>query len=226
MIGTNRFFQTNYNPSERNSFSYRVGADLYADNKNTFGIFIRGFNLTSDEHTVNTTQQIKASTGAVLSTFSTFNNAAIKRDNIAANVNWKHNFDTTGKDLNIDFDYSTFQLRNNNDIITQAITSSYLNQSVNNPVKFGVLKLDYSHPFNKNTKLEMGGKTSLAIIDNYLVFKKSNVVDPSEVRILSIRKTSMQYMPVSRKKWTTGNSLPVYAQNKPSPKEKVYRLMY
>jgi biopolymer transport protein ExbD len=185
-IGTNRFFQTNYNPSERNSYNYRVGADLYANNKNTFGIFIRGFNLTSDEHTVNTTQQIKASTGAVLSTFSTFNNAAIKRDNIAANVNWKHNFDTTGKDLNIDFDYSTFQLKNNNDIITQATTTSYLNQNVNNPVKFGVLKMDYTHPFNKNSKLEMGAKTSLAIIDNYLVFKKSNIIDPS-------RSTDFEY---------------------------------
>ncbi len=185
-ITTNRFLQTNYSPNDRNSYSYRAGADLYADNKNTFGIFVRGFNFTMDENTINTTQQIKASTGAVLSTFSTLNNTNVKRDNIAANINWKHNFDTTGKDLNIDFDYSTFQLNNNSDIVTQAASTSYLNQYVNNPVKFGVLKLDYSYPFNKNTKLEMGGKTSLAIIDNYLVFKKSNVVDPS-------RSTDFEY---------------------------------
>ncbi|MDB5209671.1 MAG: hypothetical protein JWQ30_498, partial [Sediminibacterium sp.] len=91
-ITTNRFLQTNYSPNDRNSYSYRAGADLYADSKNTFGIFVRGFNFAMDENTINTTQQIKASSGAVLSTFSTLNNANIKRDNIAANVNWKHNF--------------------------------------------------------------------------------------------------------------------------------------
>jgi hypothetical protein len=32
---------------------------------------------------------------------------------------------------------------------------------VDNPVKFGVLKLDYVHPLNKNSKLETGAKSTL-----------------------------------------------------------------
>jgi len=188
LISANRFFQTNYSPNDRNSFNYRAGADFYADNKNTFGILVRGFHLTNDENTINTTQQSKASTGELLSMFNTFNNASIKRNNLAANVNWKHNFDSTGKDLNIDFDYSTFQLSNNSDITNQLSGGSKTlnNQFVDNPVKFGVLKLDYSNPFNKDTKLDIGAKTSVATINNYLVFKKSNVIDPT-------RSTDFEY---------------------------------
>ena len=188
VIAPNRFFQTNYSPNNRNSYNYRAGADFYADKKNTFGILIRGFDFSGIEETINATQQIKASTGDVLSAFRTLNNTTTKRNNLAANINWKHNFDTTGKELNIDFDFSRFQLNNNSDITNQLSSGSYYvnNQFVDNPVKFGVFKLDYSNPFDKDTKLDIGTKTSLATINNYLIFQKSNVIDPS-------RSTDFEY---------------------------------
>lgn len=181
LIQPNFFFQSTYSPADRNSVNYRAGFDLYADNKNTFGVLVRGFNLKGSTEAANTTRQVKAGTGDQLSTFETFNNTSIKRSNIAANLNWKHNFDTTGKDLNIDLDYSSFKLSNNSDIINRlANGSSYTNnQLVDNPVRFLVMKADYVHPFNKNSKLEMGAKSSFATIDNYLSFRKSNVIDLS-----------------------------------------------
>jgi hypothetical protein len=187
VIGPNRFFQANENPNTRNSNNYRAGLDFYADKKNTFGVLIRGFNLAGESQTTNVTRQTQASNGTLLSTFNTYTGGNNSTHNIAANANWKHVFDSTGKDLNIDFDYSSFQIRNVNDITTQVGSSSYLqNQSVNNPVKFGVFKADYTHPINKDTKLELGAKTSIATIDNYLTFKKANVTDPS-------RSTDFEY---------------------------------
>ncbi|OYU54730.1 MAG: hypothetical protein CFE25_12015 [Chitinophagaceae bacterium BSSC1] len=181
VIAPNRFYQTNYSPNNRNSSNYRAGLDYYADNKNTFGILIRGFNLMSDEARDNTTQQFNASTGQLLSTFKTFNNNKIQRNNLAGNLNWKHQFDSTGKELNLDLDYSNFQLNNTSDITNQVAGggTSKLFQTVDNPVKFGVVKLDYTQPISKLSKIEMGAKFSLATIDNYLEFKKGGIIDPT-----------------------------------------------
>ncbi|MEY2903951.1 MAG: hypothetical protein RLY89_3057 [Bacteroidota bacterium] len=180
LIPPNRFFQTNYSPNNRNSSNYRAGLDYYANDKNTFGVLIRGFNLMSDEERDNTTQQFNSTSGQLLSTFKTLNNNKIQRNNLSGNLNWKHVFDSTGNELNMDFDYSNFQLTNTSDITNQLAGggTNKLYQAVDNPVKFAVFKMDYTKPINKQSKLEMGAKFSLATIDNYLEFKQGTVIDP------------------------------------------------
>jgi biopolymer transport protein ExbD len=188
LIQPNTFLQATYTPGHRNAENYRAGLDFYADDKNTIGLLIRGFHIAGSTEAQNSTQQLKSTTGEQLSSFKTFNNTAFERNNIAANLNWKHVFDTTGKELNIDFDYSSFRINNTSDIInTLANGTSYLNnQLIDNPVRFAVLKLDYTHPFNKDSKIELGGKLSAATIDNYLTFRKAKVIDPS-------RSTDFEY---------------------------------
>jgi hypothetical protein len=188
VIPPSRFLQAKYEPNERNSSSYRAGIDYYANDKNTFGFLYRGYSLGSLEEAVNNTQEFNSNTGALISTFQTLNNNHIKRNNQAGNINWKHNFDTTGKELNIDLDYSNYQLNNTNDIqnIVFGGTNTKSTQSINNPVQFTVLKIDYTHPINKDTKFELGSKLSFATIDNAIVFKNGDVVDPK-------RSTSFQY---------------------------------
>jgi len=180
-ISPNIFQQSTYSPSERNSYSYRAGLDFYADKKNTFGVLIRGFGMDGLTNAENTTQQINAASGSLVSSFQTFNNTSINRSNIAANLNWKHTFDSTGKEINFDVDYSTFKLNSTSDITNQvSSTNKYTNtQIINNPVKFLVAKIDYAHPFTKDTRMELGAKSSFATIDNYLSFLKSGVIDPT-----------------------------------------------
>lgn len=188
LISPSKFLQTKYEPNNRNSYSYRAGLDYYADDKNTFGFLYRGYSLGSLEEAVNNTQQFNSNTGSLVSTFQTLNNNHIRRSNQAANINWKHSFDSTGKELNMDLDYSNYQLNNLNDI--QNIVSSGANtkstQSINNPVQFSVLKIDYTHPINKDTKFELGSKLSFATIDNAILFKNGDVVD-------SKRSTNFRY---------------------------------
>ncbi len=119
LIPPNRFFQTNYVPSYVNSHTYRLGADFFADRKNTFGFIIRGFSREGLSEAQNFTQQSDASSNQLLSTFQTFNNTQIKRVNTSFNGNWKHSFDTLGREVNLDIDYSIFKLNNNSDIINQ-----------------------------------------------------------------------------------------------------------
>lgn len=188
VIPPSKFLQSKYEPNERNSSSYRAGLDYYADDKNTFGFLYRGYSLGSFEEAVNNTQQFNSNTGALISTFKTLNNNNIKRSNQAGNINWKHSFDSTGKELNVDLDYSNYQLNNTNDIqnIVSSGASTNSTQSINNPVQFTVLKIDYSHPINKDTKFELGSKLSVATIDNAIVFKNGDVIDPK-------RSTNFRY---------------------------------
>jgi len=179
VISGQRYFQENYSPGYASSHNFRAGADFYADNKNTFGVVLRGFIRDGDRKANNVTVQSDAATGNFLSTFQTANNTDSKRSNFSGNLNWKHSFDTTGTDLNVDFDYSDFRIRNNSEIINRlADGSQYINnQRVDNPVRFGVLKADFEHPFSKETKLAAGLKTSIASIDNYLIFMQNGMVD-------------------------------------------------
>ncbi len=180
LITPHRFFQTNYSPANRNSINYRAGVDFYADKKNTFGFLIRGFNFKGTTETINNTTQSNASIGQELSKFQTLINSDVKRDNLGANLNWKHEFDSSDHFINMDIDFSYFQLKNNSDIINKLSNgSSYANnQFVDNPVQFLVLKTDYVKPFGKTKILEMGAKTSFATINNYLTFKNAGFVDP------------------------------------------------
>jgi Outer membrane protein beta-barrel family/Carboxypeptidase regulatory-like domain len=188
IIAPNRFFQENYEPSDVNSHNFRIGADLYADKKNTFGVIARGFIRDGGSESKNTTFQSDPATGQTLSTFQTFNNKVFNRKNFSGNVNWKHSFDTIGTSLNVDIDYSTFKLTNNSDIINQVPGSaSYTNnQLIKNPVQFLVMKADYEHPFNKKAKLEAGVKSSFATINNYLTFYQKGVLD-------DVRSTDFKY---------------------------------
>jgi len=187
-ISPYRFFQENYQPSDVNSHNFRIGADYYADKKNTFGVIARGFIRDGGTEAKNTTFQSNAGTGQALSSFQTLNNKIFNRKNFSGNVNWKHIFDTTGKTLNIDLDYSTFKLINNSDIINKLQDgSSYTNnQLIRNPVQFLVMKADLEYPVSKKTKLEAGAKSSIATIDNYLQFFQKGVLD-------NVRSTDFKY---------------------------------
>ncbi|MEJ6979787.1 TonB-dependent receptor [Pedobacter sp. P351] len=188
IIDGKQLVQENYSPNDADSHNFRLGADFYTDKKNTFGLIVRGFIRDGLREAGNNTNELNGEGGPLLSTFKTLNNTKSKRNNFSGNVNWKHSFDTLGTDLNIDFDYSNFSIRNNSVITTTEGANNYTNtQLIDNPVQLAVLKLDYSRTFGKNTSLEAGGKSSMATIDNFLTYTKSGIVDPD-------RTTDFKYL--------------------------------
>lgn len=179
LIGPNRFFQSNYAPDYQNSHAYRGGADYYMNKRNTFGLMIRGFVRNGVTGARNHTWQSDAATAQPISDFQTFNNTNTKKINTSVNGNWKHNFDSLGKEVNIDVDYSTYNLRNTSDIINQLSNGTqYASlQNIDNPVHLLVFKTDYIKPLGKDTRLEAGLKSSLAKINNDLSFTQNGLLD-------------------------------------------------
>jgi hypothetical protein len=188
-IGNQNFDNTQFSPITAEVHNGRAGMDFYADKKNTFGILISGFTRDGGNLSDANTIVSDVETGKRINSFRTMNSQPVKRTNIAYNVNWKHSFDTTGKELNFDFDYVTYHLQNQN-IITILDGNEKRNnlQSVDNPVNFKTVKVDYTHPFSTKTKLEIGGKSSFATIDNDLKFFRENVIDTKRSNIFNYKE--------------------------------------
>jgi hypothetical protein len=189
VIGNETFDNTNFNPIFVKVHTARAGMDFYADKKNTFGFLISGFDREGSGTSDATTNVLDSETNKALSSFRTMNNQPVKRSNITYNINWKHSFDSTGKDLNLDFDYGTYSLQNQNIItIFDGNKQRNNNQSVNNPVSFFTTKIDYTHPFSTNTKLEVGGKSSFASIDNDLKFYRTGTLDTKRSNVFNYKE--------------------------------------
>jgi iron complex outermembrane receptor protein len=162
------------------SHNFKVGADFLVNRFNTVGVMINGVRALprnfSDARTMISYQPTKAGVKQLIAT--NINNG--RRNNTTYNFNFKHS-DTLGRDLNMDFDYSNY------DIITdQLLTNIYYNatgtvetsREVNNmisPTEINIYsgKIDYEQNFKKG-RFGIGAKTAFVKTDND--FERYNIV--------------------------------------------------
>ncbi|MBP6688062.1 MAG: TonB-dependent receptor, partial [Lacibacter sp.] len=153
------------------SLNGKVGLDFFATKKTTFGITANGFhspgkfisgsdiNIFSPDHTLLSKTIGKADNSSTWKHFGT-------------NLNFRHVFDTTGREISADIDHLRYNAAN-----TQSLVNSYvdLNQPKMPDTLYGILpqniyiysaKVDYVHPFKKGLKFEAGFKTSFVETDN------------------------------------------------------------
>ncbi len=176
----NSFYdQRNYNPSAYDTHTYQAGADFQADSLNTIGIVLNGFNRNGDGHYQNTSTQTSTTNGRLLDAFTSQNRQDNVNNNLAINLNWRHKFLKDGQTLAVDADAANYLLKNVSHILVYPQTGNILHtfQSINNPVNFATLKADYLQPISKTVRFETGFKTSLAKIDNNLVFEQNEIRD-------------------------------------------------
>lgn len=178
-VGDTRYVQRNYAPEQYTMHTYRAGVDYRLSKKNTFGVLVQGFDRAGDNTIYNTTELQHLSDGIVYDAFTSLNDQRVTRRNQAANLNWKHAFDSLGTDLNVDLDLARYDLRNGSVITTTPRTGAPVTneQQVHNPVLFATFKADYARPLGPNRKLETGVKVSGATIDNDLTFSSKGVRD-------------------------------------------------
>ncbi|RZK46237.1 MAG: TonB-dependent receptor, partial [Pedobacter sp.] len=105
---------------------------------------------------------------------------ANKSKNINTNFNYKHSFDSTGREITTDLDYGYYRNTGNNLLDTKVfdptdeqrgntvLLDGYLPSEIN----IYTAKTDYVHPFNKNVKLEAGLKTGFVNTDNNVLYQR------------------------------------------------------
>ena len=174
---------------ESQNYSARVGLDYSISDKTTVGVLASAFfNDWSNPQGVATTQILDGNLDLQRS-FITTTNSAQKLKNATANVNVKHKFDDTGKELTFDADYVHYGGESFNNLNTTYFkpggamegTPDLVRNQMPSVINIGVAKLDYVQTLGKG-KFETGLKTSYVASDNNMTFEvKQDVwtIDPA-----------------------------------------------
>ncbi|MEP7238659.1 MAG: outer membrane beta-barrel protein [Ferruginibacter sp.] len=163
----------NYSRAPANSNTTRLGMDFFPSKKTIIGFVVNGnfnhYTRNNDNSSIVLDPQKQA--------ISTFSSLATNNDhskNIVANINFKHTFDSTGKELTADIDYGNFRSTS----LTVNATNYYkldgsqlqpdyvLNGDQNGKLSFTAAKVDYVNPLGKESKWEAGIKSSFVSSDN------------------------------------------------------------
>jgi iron complex outermembrane receptor protein len=154
----------------------KLGLDWYADKKNIFGVVVSGF-VFNGHPTPVTVADMKDLNRQLEARLVTHAKNNIDFKNFTGNLNWKHSFDSTGKEITADFDYVRYSTLTKMGLTTDIYDGSlaYLNSSslrgnIPSDINIYSFKTDYTKPF-KNGRFEAGLKTSMVKNDNLVGYE-------------------------------------------------------
>ena len=158
--------------NDNESHLFKIGADVYIDDKNTFSFYTTQNWSNNDAN------------GRVLVTDATntlISNAPNVQDNSSHNqtynVNYKHDFDKKGHNIEFESTYSVNdspQVLVNNDLLNA--TDGELNyfNDINNERDNILINLDYTNPISEKGKLELGLEYRADGTDNTNITNQTN----------------------------------------------------
>ncbi len=163
-----------------NNHTVKLGLDYFPDKKNTLGVVLSGFRLDGRPTPVTVTKQFDANfdlTGSMITNISNRNNLR----NFSANFNYRHVFDSTGREFTTDLDYIVYDNTLLNNLNTdfyntanQYLGNLELNGQLPADISIYSLKSDYVHPFKNGSRFEAGIKSSYVKNDNLVEYLRWN----------------------------------------------------
>ena len=198
----------------------KIGLDYFADKKNTFGFVISGFTFLGHPTPVTVTDS-KDENNQLISRMVSTNDNDIRFKNLSTNFNFRHVFDSTGRELTADFDFIAY--RNTSDML---LTTDFYNPAgeITNPtlllkghlpsiINIYTFKSDYIHPLKKGAKIEAGVKTSYVSNDNEVNYERMEggkwEVDNRSNHFIYDENINAAYVNLSKqiKKWSLQGGL-------------------
>ncbi len=174
------------------SYSGKAGMDFYASKKTTFGVIFSGYYFPSDE-TGSSYSYPKDSNGVLDSIVAAFRSEKGVWKNGGVNLNFQHNFDSTGRQLTADVDYLRYRSNRDqhfhnviyntdwsvryNDVLTGELPSD---------IQIYSAKTDYTQRITKGIKMDAGLKFSYVTTDNTASY--FNIVD--SIKSVDVKKTN------------------------------------
>lgn len=156
-----------------NNHTLKLGLDYFADKKNTFGVVVSGFAFSGHPtpRTITTTADANNIPTSVMVS-QTDNRIRFK--NFTGNFNYRHQFDTTGRELTADVDFIAYDNKSRMTLTTDFYDGGW--QAAGNqlilkgvlPAKISIwsAKSDYVQPLKKGGRIEAGVKSSFVKNDN------------------------------------------------------------
>lgn len=172
-----------------NNHTLKLGLDYTPDKKNTYGVVVSGFAFSGHPtpQTITTTSDAHYNP---LSVMVSQTDNRIKFKNFTSNFNYRHQFDSAGKELTADVDFIAYDNTSAMTLTTDFYNGNWqqtgneliLKGRLPSKIQIFSLKSDYVHPFKKGGRLEAGVKSSFVKNDNlvsYVRWDGSKWVDDS-----------------------------------------------
>ena len=166
------FDQVAFMPRKNSNHNLKLGMDYFINKKTTIGFVASGF-ISNERQENENTSYLKNSNGVVDSIVYSTNNTKGKWKNGNLNLNFRHQFDSTGRELTADVDYSRYSSHNRQNFINVNYFPDWVKKGQSDlygdlPVDINIYtaKMDYDHPLKKGWKFETGVKTGFVKTDN------------------------------------------------------------
>ncbi|WP_158275298.1 outer membrane beta-barrel protein [Pedobacter sp. HMWF019] len=172
------FNQTGNTISSRNSSNYKGGIDYFINDNNTLGFAFNGYNSNGNS-SAKVLTLIGAQPSVTDSSVVADNPSTFKYTGMAYNLNYKGTLDTLGQEISVDADIAQYNGMEKNDFNNvyrnaawQPSKAPYIFRNTT-PTKVKIYsgKIDYTYPINKDTKLDLGAKSSFVKTDNSFLFE-------------------------------------------------------
>lgn len=167
-------FDQQSNFTNRNTSSNaKLGADVTLSKKTTIGAVVSGFVNNEQFKNANTTLLQNSAAVTESSTLAT-TQVDGKWKNFSTNLNLRHVFDSTGRELTFDADYMHYAQENRQGLYNHYFDNAHipnapsdtLLSNIPSDIKIYSLKADYTQSLKGNAKLEAGVKASFVKTDN------------------------------------------------------------
>ncbi len=163
------------------SYNAKIGLDYFSTKKTTLGVVFNGFynpgnfSNRSNVSIFDPNYILQSRTLA-----STTNDRKWKH--FSTNLNFRHVFDSTGKELTADADYLRYRSTNTQDLINAyydagglpTTKADTLLGNLPQTIDIYTAKVDYTHPLKNGARFEAGLKTSFVKTDNNAVYDSVN----------------------------------------------------
>lgn len=166
------FEQTSFMKNENKNYNMKIGADYFLSKKTTLGIVLNGNFSPEKQAGLNTSYMMNAAAQNDSIITATSSNRDLWK-NKSINVNMRHQFDSTGRELTADLDYVTYGSNSEQLFINTIYDPNWSPKTVENlrgrlPIDIDIYsaKIDYTQPLKKGAKMEAGLKTSYVNTNN------------------------------------------------------------
>ncbi len=214
------FDQTATFKRSNNNNNAKLGVDFYASKKTTIGVLFTGSTSPSAQDGTNISY-LKNADAVTNSILSSNNTDKEKWKNTSLNLNLRHTFDSTGKELTVDLDALQYKSLHDQNFQSENYTPSWVKQSSEKlistlPAIINVYsaKIDYVHPFKTGLKMESGIKTSFVNTDNvadyFNIINAATVVDNDKTNRFKYKENiNAAYLNFTKefKKWSLQTGL-------------------
>ncbi len=161
--------------------SAKAGFDYYFSKKDVAGFVVNG-NFGINNQYPYSNSNVRDGAANILYKLQSHASNSSLYTNVSANANYKHTFDSTGREISADVDYVYYNNRNDNSLNTQSFDAynikngNAVNLSGHIPSNINIYsaKLDYVHPFKGGLKLESGLKTSFVNTNNQVEYLRNS----------------------------------------------------